>query len=54
MGLNGQSINNPEQNHHLQHCRRGTTVSALAGRRGGDFAREYELAKGMAGADPEG
>ena len=60
------SINNPDQTHHLQHYRGGTTVSALQvvcilyvgvqlllpGQDAGiDFAREYELAKGMAGAD---
>jgi hypothetical protein len=32
VGQNGLSINNPDQNLHLQHCRGGTTVSALAGR----------------------
>ena len=64
VGQKGLSINNPEQNHHLQHFRGGTTVSALQvvcilyvgiqlllpGQDAGiDFAREYELAKGMAG-----
>jgi len=63
----GQSINNPEQNHHLQHYRGGTNVSALQvvcilyvgvqlllpGQDAGiDFAREYELARGLAGEDP--
>ena len=66
VGQKGLSINNPEQIHHLQHFRGGTTVSALQvvcilyvgvqlllpGQDAGiDFAREYELAKGMAGAD---
>ena len=61
------SINNPDQKHHLQKFRGGTTVSALQvvcilyvgvqlllpGQDAGiDVAREYELAKGMAGADP--
>ena len=67
VGQKGLSINNPEQSHHLQHYRGGATVSALQvvcilyvgmqlllpGQDAGiDFAREYELAKGMAGADP--
>ena len=67
VGQKGLSINNPEQNHRLQHYRGGTTVSALQvvcilyvgvqlllpGQDARiDFAREYELAKGMAGADP--
>ena len=69
VGQKGLSINNPEQNHHLQHYRGGTTVSALQvvcilyvgvqlllpGQDAGiDFAREYELAKGMAGAGGDG
>jgi hypothetical protein len=63
----GLSINNPEQNHHLQHYRDGATVSALQvvcilyegvllllpGQDAGiDFARECELAKGMANGTP--
>jgi hypothetical protein len=69
VGQKGLSINNPEQIHHLQHYRGGTTVSALQvvcilyvgvqlllpGQDAGiDFAREYELAKGMAGAGGDG
>ena len=69
VGQKGLSINNPEQNHHLQHFRGGTTVSALQvvcilyvgvqlllpGQDAGiDYAREYELAKGMAGAEAMG
>ena len=68
VGQKGLSINNPEQNHHLQHYRGGTTVSALQvvcilyvgvqlllpGQDAGiDFAREYELAKGMADDKPD-
>ena len=64
VGQKGLSINNPEQIHHLQHYRCGTNVSPLQvvcilyvgvqlllpGQNAGiDFAREYELAKGMAG-----
>ena len=67
VGQKGLSINNPEQNHHLQHYRGGATVSALQvvcilyvgvqlllpGEDAGiDFAREYELAKGMANGTP--
>ena len=69
VGQKGLSINNPEQNHLLQHYRGGCNVSALQvicilnvgiqlllpGQDAGiDFAREYELAKGMAGEDPKG
>ena len=69
VGQKGLSINNPDQNHLLQHYRGGSTVSALQvvcildvgvqlllpGQDAGiDFAREYELAKGMAGEDSEG
>ena len=63
VGQKGLSINNPDQTHPLQNYRGGTTVSALQvacilyvgvqlllpGQDAGiDFAREYELAKGMA------
>ena len=66
LGQKALSINNPDQKHHLQHYHGGATVSALQvvcilyvgvqlllpGQDAGiDFAREYELAKGMAGAD---
>ena len=65
----GLSINNLEQNYHLQHYRGGATVSALQvvcilyvgmqlllpGQDAGiDFAREYELARGMANGTPPG
>ena len=68
LGQKGLSINNPDQNHVLQHYCGGTTVSALQvvcilyvgmqlllpGHDAGiDFAREYELAKGMAGRGGE-
>ena len=58
----GLAINNPDQKHHLRQYRGGTTVSALQaacifyvgvrlllpGQDAGiDFAREYELAKGL-------
>jgi hypothetical protein len=64
LGQKALSINNPEQKHHLQKFRGGTTISALQvvcilyvgmqlllpGEDAGIyFAREYELAKGMAG-----
>lgn len=64
VGQKGLSINVPEQTHHLQHYRGGSTVSALqvvcilyVGAQlllpgqdvGIDLAREYELAQGMAG-----
>ena len=67
VGQKGLSINNPEKSHHLQHYRGGTNVSALQvvcilyvgvqlllpGQDAGiDFAREYELAKGMANGTP--
>ncbi len=63
----GLAINNPDQKHHLRQYRGGTTVSALQaacifyvgvrlllpGQDAGiDFAREYELAKGMEGVNP--
>jgi hypothetical protein len=64
LGQKGLAINNPEQNLHLKHFCGGTTVSALQvvcilyvgvqllllpGQDAGiHFAREYELAKGMA------
>ncbi len=51
VGQKGLSINNPEQNHHLQLYRGGTTISAARSGRGFDFAREYELAKGMVGVE---
>jgi tetratricopeptide (TPR) repeat protein len=69
VGQKGLSINNPEQIHHLQHYRGGTTVSALQvvcilyvgvqlllpGQDAGiDFAREYELAERMGGAGGDG
>ena len=69
LGQKGLSINNPDQNHHLQHYRGGATVSALQvvcilyvgvqlllpGQDAGiDFAQEYELAKGMAGGKSSG
>ena len=69
LGQKALSINNPDQKHHLQHYRDGATVSALQvvcilyvgvqlllpGQDAGiDFAREYELAKGMAGVGGDG
>ena len=69
LGQKALSINNPDQKHYLQHYRGGTTVSALQvvcilyvgvqlrlpGQDAGiDFAREYELAKGMAGGKSSG
>ena len=68
VGQKGLSINNPEQNHHLQHYRGGTDVSALQvvcvlyvgvqlllpGQDAGiDFAREYELAEGLVDDKPD-
>ena len=64
VGQKGLAINNPNQKHQLQRYQGGATVSALQvacilyvgvqlllpGQDAGiDFAREYELAKGMAG-----
>ena len=69
VGQKGLAINNPDQKHHLRQYQGGVTVSALQvacilyvgvqlllpGQDAGiDFAREYELAKGMAGADSAG
>jgi hypothetical protein len=69
VGQKGLAINNPDQKHHLRQYQAGVTVSALQvacilyagvqlllpGQDAGiDFAREYELAKGMAGADSAG
>jgi len=68
VGQKGLKINDPEQKHHLQTFGGGSTVSALQvvcilyvgvqlllpGEDAGiDFAREYELAKGMAGVEPQ-
>jgi tetratricopeptide (TPR) repeat protein len=68
VGQKGLAINNPNQKHQLQRYQGGATVSALQvacilyvgvqlllpGQDAGiDFAREYELAKGMAGSGPE-
>jgi hypothetical protein len=67
VGQQGLALNNPEQKHHLQHYRGGSTVSGLQstcilyvgvqlllpGQDAGiDFGREYEMAKGMAGPNP--
>ncbi|MFN7897786.1 MAG: hypothetical protein ACK5Q6_16825 [Cyanobacteriota bacterium] len=67
VGQQGLVLNNPEQKHHLQHYRGGSTVSGLQatcilyvgvqlllpGQDAGiDFGREYEMAKGMAGPNP--
>jgi hypothetical protein len=64
LGQKGLTINDPSQEHHLRHYKGGRTVSALQaacilyvgiqlllpGQDAGiDLAREYELAKGMAG-----
>jgi Flp pilus assembly protein TadD len=64
VGQKGLAINNPDQKHQLRQYQGGSTVSALQvacilyvgvqlllpGQDAGiDFAREYELAKGMAG-----
>jgi tetratricopeptide (TPR) repeat protein len=69
VGQKGLAINNPDQKHHLRQFKGGVTVSALQvacilyvgvqlllpGQDAGiDFACEYELAKGMAGADSAG
>jgi hypothetical protein len=69
VGQKGLAINNPDQKHHLRLYQGGVTVSAmqvacilyvgvqllLPGQDAGiDFAREYELAKGMARADSAG
>lgn len=69
MGQKGLAINNPDQKHHLRLYQGGATVSALQvacilyvgvqlllpGQDAGmDFAREYALAKGMAGPGTEG
>ncbi len=66
MRSRGLAINSPDQTHGLQHYRGGATVSAfqvactpLCGCKatppvqdaGIDFAREYELAKGLAGEE---
>jgi hypothetical protein len=57
VGQKGLSINNPEQIHHLSAlqvvCILYVGVQLLLpGQDAGiDFAREYELAKGMAGGD---
>jgi hypothetical protein len=68
VGQQGLALNNPDPKHHLQHYRGGSTVSGLQaacilyvgvqlllpGQDAGiDFAREYEMAKGMAGLDPQ-
>ena len=64
VGQQGLALNNPDPKHHLQHYRGGSSVSGLQaacilfvgmqlllpGQDAGiDFAREYELAKGLAG-----
>ena len=69
VGQKGLAINNPDQKHHLRQYQGGVTVTALQaacilyvgvqlllpGQDAGiDFAREYKLAKGMAGADSAG
>ena len=69
VGQKGLAINNPDQKHHLRLYQGGVTVSALQvacilyvgvqlllpGQDAGiDFAREYEIAKGMARADSAG
>jgi hypothetical protein len=69
VGQKGLAINNPYQKHHLRQFQGGVTVSALQlafilyvgvqlllpGQDAGiDIAREYKLAKGMAGADSAG
>jgi hypothetical protein len=68
VGQQGLALNNPDPKHHLQHYRGGSTVSGLQaacilyvgvqlllpGQDAGiDLAREYEMAKGMAGLDPQ-
>jgi hypothetical protein len=68
VGQQGLALNNPEPKHHLQHYRGGSIVSGLQaacilyvgvqlllpGQDAGiDLAREYEMAKGMAGLDPQ-
>jgi len=67
VGQKGLAINDADQMHQLRLCQEGNTISALQvacvddvgvqlllpGQDAGiDFAREYELAKGMAGARP--
>ncbi len=68
VGQKGLAINNPDQKHHLRQYQEGVTVSALQvacilyvgvqlllpGQDAGiDFAREYELAKGMVDDKPD-
>jgi len=68
VGQQGLALNNPDQKHQLQHYRGGSTVSGLQAAcilyvgvqlllpgedAGIDFAREYEMAKGMAGVEPQ-
>jgi len=68
VGQQGLALNNPDLKHHLQHYRGGSTVTGLQaacilyvgvqlllpGQDAGiDLAREYAIAKGMAGADPK-
>jgi tetratricopeptide (TPR) repeat protein len=68
VGQQGLALNNPEPKHHLQHYRGGSIVSGLQAAcilyvgvqlllpeqdAGIDLGREYEMAKGMAGLDPQ-